>query len=261
MKACCSLPWKLLGWLLAGSQGALAAEDGAAAWVEAIEKNGVRYLVYRVAPADLGRLELHWRDAQGQPLGNFDGLRRHLQAQGKTIAFATNAGIYARGPQPCGLTICQGREEVPLNLDAGEGNFYLKPNGVFFVGEDGKAGVMETTAFARAGLRPRMATQSGPLLLQKGAIHPAFRENSTNLRQRSGVGIRTADGQVLFVMTDRRAPDKRVVNFHAFARFVQEQGCADALFLDGDLSDFAVEVRPGAVFSPQTYAAMLVLAK
>ncbi len=250
--------WKLLWLSLTGGLCA-APEDWAAGGVESIEKGGVRYLVYRVNPADLGRLELHWRDGRGLPLENFDGLRRHLTGEGKTIAFATNAGIYERGPKPCGLTICQGREEVPLNLAAGEGNFYLKPNGVFYLGADGKAGVLESAAYARAGIHARLATQSGPLLLQNGVIHPAFNPQSQNLRQRSGVGVRREDGQVIFVVTDRRDPARRIVSFHSFASFFLELGCADALFLDGDLSDFAVNVNADTAFRPQTYAAMLVL--
>lgn len=250
--------WKLLWLALTGGMCA-APEEWEAGGVETVEKGGVRYLIFRVNPADLDRLELHWQDDEGKPLENFGGLRRHLAAEGKTIAFATNAGIYQRGPKPCGLTVCQGREEVPLNLAAGDGNFFLKPNGVFFITEDGKAGVLESSAFARAGLRPRLATQSGPMLLRNGVIHPAFNPKSANLRQRSGVGVRSTDGQVIFVVTDRRDPDRRIVNFHTFASFFKEQGCADALFLDGDISDFVVNVKEDTVFTPQTYAAMLVL--
>ncbi len=250
--------WKWLWALLAGSVCA-APEEWAAGGVETVEKDSVRYLVFRVKPEDLGRLELRWRDGRGRPLENFEGLRRFLAAQGREIEFATNAGIYERGPKPCGLTICQGRQEVPLNLAAGEGNFYLKPNGVFYVGTDGRAGVLEAAEYAQSGLKPRLATQSGPLLLRGGVIHPVFNQKSQNLRQRSGVGVRGEDGQVIFVMTDRRDPAKRVVSFHAFATFFLELGCQNALFLDGDLSDFAVNVKPDTVFRPQTYAGMLVL--
>ena len=190
-------------------------------------------------------------------------MRRHLAKRGQRIEFATNAGIYERGPRPSGLTIADGKEWVPLNQTAGEGNFFLKPNGVFFVDAERGAGVMETSAFARSGLRPRLATQSGPLLLSGGKVHPAFNPQSKNRRQRSAVGVRRADGQVLFVMTDWLAPEavQRTVTFHALASFFQEQSCEDALFLDGDISDFAVNPTMDAMFRPQTYAAMLVMTR
>lgn len=250
--------WKYL-WLALTGGVCAAPEDWAAGGVEVVEKGGSRFLVFRVDKADQPRLRLHWLDAAGKPLGNFDGLRAHLARQGREIEFATNAGIYERGPKPLGLTICEGRQLVPLNLADGEGNFYLKPNGVFYLDDEKGAGVLEAGEFAKAGLKPRLATQSGPLLLRGGVIHPAFNPRSQNLRQRSGVGVRRADGQIVFVMTDRRDPARRIVSFHDFAAFFRELGCEDALFLDGDLSDFAVKVKPDTVFGPQTYAAMIVL--
>jgi uncharacterized protein YigE (DUF2233 family) len=232
--------------------------------VETVERGATRYLVWRVAKADLGRLQMHWLDTTGRPLANFGGLRQHLATQGLEVEFATNAGIYERGPKPCGLTVCQGREVVALNLKEGEGNFYLKPNGVFYVDDKGDAGVMEAAAFGRAGIKPRIATQSGPILLDRGVIHPAFDPQSKNLRQRSAVGVRKADGQVVFVMTDRADAAMRTVSFHALAALAAlflELGCEEALFLDGDLSDYAVNPTATTVFRPQTYAAMFALVR
>src|SRR4051812_42799789 len=99
---------------------------------EQMEFDGGAYHIHRIKKADLARLELRWLGADGKPLSNFDGLRAQLASEGKSIEFATNAGIYGEGPKPCGLTICEGKELVPLNLRDGEGNFYLKPNGIFF---------------------------------------------------------------------------------------------------------------------------------
>ena len=229
--------------------------------VETVERGATRYLVWRVAKADLGRLQMHWLDTTGRPLANFGGLRHHLATQGLEIEFATNAGIYERGPKPCGLTVCQGREVVALNLKEGEGNFYLKPNGVFFVDAEGAAGVLPAELYASSGIKTRIATQSGPLLIGAGVIHPAFNPNSKNLRQRSAVGVRKKDGQVIFVVTDRKDASKRTVSFHALASFFLEMGCEDALFLDGDISDFAVNPKPETVFTAQTYAAMFALVR
>ncbi len=252
--------WKYL-WLALSGGLCAAPEEWAAGGVEIVEKGSVRFLVFRVDKADQRRLRLHWLDAAGKPLGDFNGLRTHLAKQGREIEFATNAGIYERGPKPLGLSVDQGRQLVPLNLADGEGNFYLKPNGVFYLDDEKGAGVLEAGEFAKSGIKPRLATQSGPLLLRGGVIHPVFNPQSQNLRQRSGVGVRRADGQIIFVVTDRRDPDKRIVSFHDFASFFLELGCEDALFLDGDISDFAVRPTADTVFRPQTYAAMIVLEK
>src|SRR4051812_18928338 len=100
---------------------------------ELVEHDGALYHVHRVEKAGLSSLELRWLGDDGKPLLSFEGLRKQLASEGKGIAFATNAGIYQQGPKPCGLTVCDSQELVPLNLRDSEGNFYLKPNGVFFV--------------------------------------------------------------------------------------------------------------------------------
>ncbi|OAI58105.1 hypothetical protein AYO49_05770 [Verrucomicrobiaceae bacterium SCGC AG-212-N21] len=228
---------------------------------ERIEHANGLYHVFRIDKADLAKLDLRWLGDDGKPLMSFDGLRAQLAREKKTIGFATNAGIYERGPKPLGLTISDGKELVPLNLRNGDGNFYKKPNGVFFVDAARGAGVMEAAEFAKAGIKPRLATQSGPLLLRHGVIHPEFDPNSKHLRQRSGVGVRASDGQVIFVVSDRNIGPKGSVRFHQFASFFLHLGCRDALYLDGDLSDMITDPPAGAVLPSNTYAAMFVIAK
>lgn len=71
------------------------------------------------------------------------------------------------------------------------------------------------------------ATQSGPMLVIAGAIHPAFIVDSTDRKPRNGVGV-SSPSEVHFVIT------KGWVNFHDFARFFRDSlGCSNALFLDG----------------------------
>lgn len=227
---------------------------------EVVEHEGARYHLFRVSPADCSKLQLAWLGTDGKPLLDFNGLKRDLAAKGQKIAFATNAGIYERGPKPCGLTICGGRELVPLNLQPGEGNFYLKPNGVFFLDDKSGVGVMEAAEFGKSGLNPRLATQSGPLLLRKGVIHPAFNLNSPNKRLRNAVGVRS-DGQIVFVMSDREDRTRGRVTFHQLSRFFLHLGCQDALFLDGDISTMLIEPAPDASFTPNTFAAMFYIAE
>ncbi len=233
----------------------------AAAEVERVEFDGAVYHLYRLDKARYAELELVWQGSNGKPLGDFTGLQKNVTDGGKKIIFAMNAGIYERGPKPLGLTINEGKELVPLNLQNGDGNFYLKPGGVFYL--DGKhgAGVMETAEFSNSGIKPRLATQSGPLLLRKGVIHPLFKAGSTNKRLRNGVGVRSKDGQIIFVINDRDDRQRGRVSFHQFASFFLHLGCKDALYLDGDISDMTVE--PGKDWKPvpNTFAAMFLIAR
>ena len=77
------------------------------------------------------------------------------------------------------------------------------------------------------------ATQSGPMLVIEGALHPAFRPESPNLRIRNGVGV-ASDGSVWLVIS--REP----VRFHDLATLFRDGlGCPDALYLDGTVSELA----------------------
>ncbi|PTA66841.1 phosphodiester glycosidase family protein [Deinococcus arcticus] len=200
---------------------------------------------YTVATIDLtrDRLQLHWQNpATRAPYTTFEQLRARLAKEGRTLLFATNSGIYAPGLKPLGLHVEEGRTLVPLNRAQSGGNFALVPNGVFWV-SGRRAGVTETQAFARAGLRPTFATQSGPLLVQNGSLHPAFRKTGTSFKVRSGVGV-CADGRVRFVISG--AP----VNFYTFALFFRDTlRCPNALYLDGSISAFAT-TRGSGQFAP-----------
>ncbi len=228
---------------------------------ETQDYEGGRYHLYRIDKADWSRLELAWLGENGQPLGDFNGLRQQLAARNKKIIFATNAGIYERGPKPCGLTICAGRELVPVNLRGGEGNFYLKPNGIFYLDAQTGPGVMEAAEFVNSGLKPRLATQSGPLMLRNGVIHPAFTVNSPNKRLRNAVGVRKKDGQIIFAMSDRDDAVKGRVTFHQFTQFFIHLGCQDVLYLDGDISTMLINPKPDTKLTPNTFAAMFFVAE
>lgn len=106
--------------------------------------------------------------------------------------------------------------------------FYLKPNGVFYITTDDVALVCKSTDFANNG-NIKYATQSGPMLVIDGQIHPAFKENSTHLNIRNGVGI-LPDNKVLFAMS------KKEISFYDFAKYFQNLGCKNALYLDGFVS-------------------------
>ena len=138
--------------------------------------------------------------------------------------------MYHRDRSPVGLYVEGGQQQKRANTNDGPGNFHLKPNGVFYIDEDGQAGVAETEAFLGVSLRPYYATQSGPMLVIDGAIHPRFLPASTSRKIRNGVGI-APNGDVVFVKSE--AP----VTFFTFAQFfATEVGAKNALFLDGTIS-------------------------
>lgn len=167
----------------------------------------------------------------------YDQLNTHLLRNGQHMSFAMNGGMYHADYGPVGLLVEHGRETGALNRGDAFGNFFMKPNGVFWV-KDGKAGVMETEAYARAGLSPREATQSGPMLVIDGKIHPRFLPDATSLQIRNGVGI-LPDGRVAFAISN--VP----VRFHDFATLFRDRlQCENALFLDGSISSlYAPEIR------------------
>ncbi len=143
----------------------------------------------------------------------------------------TNGGIFHPDFSPVGLLVANGNGVGALNLEEGNGNFFLQPNGVFYQTSSGDLGVKEANAFARDSLDLAFATQSGPMLLIDGELHPRFNEGSPNLKLRSGVGL-LSPTQAVFIIS--LAP----VNFYDFAMlFKEEFACENALYLDGVISD------------------------
>ena len=191
--------------------------------------------LYTVATADprTDRIELHWvNPTTGQPYRTLEQVRSRLAKQGQSVVFATNSGIYAPGLKPLGLHIERGKTLVGLNNARSGGNFALLPNGVFWVSGK-RAGVTETQAYRATGLHPTYATQSGPLLLSGGKVHPAFNAGSSSFKLRSGVGV-CEGGKVKFAVS------AGAVNFYTFAVFFRDTlKCPDALYLDGSISAYA----------------------
>ncbi|HEV7333265.1 MAG TPA: phosphodiester glycosidase family protein [Flavisolibacter sp.] len=189
--------------------------------------SGENYISYEV---DLEKqdLELYWKDDNGQPFRSIGRLKAWLEGKGQTLVFAMNAGMYKRGNTPQGLLIQDFQQLVPLDTASGRGNFYLKPNGVFYTTREKKAFIVTTENF-RSDSDIQLATQSGPVLLARGRIHPAFTKGSKNGNIRNGVGI-LPNGKVLFAMSVEE------VNLYDFATYFRDRGCREALYLDGLVS-------------------------
>lgn len=195
-----------------------------------VKINGKRATVCRVN-VKKERVHLFLRDSKDLPLKSFEGLLRLLAPAGLKLAFGTNAGMYHADLSPVGLLVAGGREITPLNLSPGEGNFFLKPNGVFAITDQG-ARVIESSEYPRFSQVENilLATQSGPLLLRANRIHPQFKPGSTFQLIRNGVGVPSPD-IALFVQTED------VVNLHEMALLFRDVlRCPDALYLDGTVS-------------------------
>lgn len=169
-------------------------------------------------------LRLFSAGEDGQPLGRFENLPQEID--GAPLVFAMNAGMFDANLDPIGLHIENGETIVEANTKDGPGNFHMKPNGVFFL-ENGRPSVMSTEAYLAVRPPAELATQSGPMLVIQGELHPRFLPDSDSLKRRNGVGV-AQDGEAYFVIADEP------VSFHHFARlFRDELGTEDALFFDG----------------------------
>lgn len=193
---------------------------------------GKSYIVCRANPAR-DTISLFLNNADGKPFKHFQAIEKELQKQGKTFAFAMNAGMYHRDYSPVGLYIENGIELKELSTMDGPGNFHMKPNGVFFI-KDNKAAVMDTEAFILSGIEADLATQSGPMLLINNEIHPRFIPDSPYIHYRNGVGV-DESGEVYFVISENK------VFFQEMARFFRDAlHTPNALYFDGSISSIYV---------------------
>ncbi|MCW5719000.1 MAG: phosphodiester glycosidase family protein [Bauldia sp.] len=227
--------------VLAGAPAALAASPSC-------EEIGFDGVAYTVCIADLNQsdLRLFWSDATGAPYRTFRAVDAALAAQGLRLSFAMNAGMFDDEYRPIGLYVEDGVELRGANTNEGPGNFHLMPNGIFWWGE-GMAGVSETQRFLAERPPAVYATQSGPMLLIDGAIHPRFLVDSDSRKIRNGVGI-VGPNTVAFALSHGG------VTFYDFAIFFRDRlGARDALYLDGSVSSVyapQLERQGGGLFGP-----------
>jgi uncharacterized protein YigE (DUF2233 family) len=172
------------------------------------------------------RVQLFWKDPEGAPFASFARLDSAL---GSRVAFAMNAGMYHADLSPVGLYVENGRELKRANTANGPGNFHMKPNGVFWVGA-GRVGVSETGRYLRERPRAEFATQSGPMLVINGRIHPKISDQGVSRKIRNGVGVRDAHTAVFAISNGP-------VTFGEFAYLFRDRlRTPNALFLDGSIS-------------------------
>ena len=235
-----------------------------AAVAETIEHAGANFFVYRVDPGG-EKIELHLSGKSGEP-NTFPKLEERVRAKGRRLKFAMNSGIFEGTFLPSGLHIADGKTVTKLNLNefvkTREGeftpNFFLKPNGVFFIRPDGSAAVLESNRFAAANEKPVLATQSGPLLVEERKIHPILTPDSTSTRYRNGVGV-TSTGQIVFVCSilDR---ELGMSNLYHFAELFRDKlDCPNALYLDGDISYVFIDGETEPIRETNWFAGILAI--
>ncbi len=191
---------------------------------------------YVVCSVDLRRhdVQMVWGSANGKPFGTIGRFVHEIDPADKQgLSFVMNAGMYEQDLSPVGLLVVRGSEVAPANVAQGTGNFYWKPNGIFFVG-DGQVGILETSLYLQRRPRTEYATQSGPLLVVDGEIDSRTLASTKSKNIRNGVGIRNA-GSAVFVISENP------VSFADFAKLFRDAlVCRDALYLDGVVSDLFV---------------------
>ena len=219
-----------------------------------VVKIDAQEVIYRNQKFDVVKIDLRktpvqffWKNKNGQLIRSLENLKKEVENENKELLFAMNAGMYQRDRNPQGLYIENGKTIKPLDtLQDGYGNFYLQPNGVFYLKND-SAGVLTSNVFSKKNINPTWATQSGPMLLINGKIHPKFTDGSKNLHIRNGVGI-LPSGEILFAMS------KEKINFFDLASFFKKHGCQNALYLDGFVSKTFLPVDTGIKDQSRTRA-------
>jgi len=164
----------------------------------------------------------------------------------------TNGGMYEPDFSAQGLLISNAKIIKGIDTtNSKSGNFYLQPNGVFYVDSFGNFKVKKTKeyieSFPDKKPLPKFATQSGPMLVIDGKMNPKLSLNSDNLNIRSGVG-EMDNGKVVFIISSGK------INFYDFALIFKDYfGCKNALYLDGAISEMYFKgqaQKPSGNFGP-----------
>lgn len=192
-------------------------------------------LTHCIADPEKHRISTILGPKDGEP---FRGMGRLAQARGTVeantvsmqVVFAFNAGMFDEAGKPIGYYVENGERLKKLNRNKGKGNFHLLPNGVFY-GSDGKWEVRSSDWFVdNVTERPDFGTQSGPMLVIDGEIHPKFADDGESKYIRNGVGV-DEDGFAHFVISEMP------LSFGKLARFYRDElKVPNALYLDGNVS-------------------------
>jgi len=207
--------------------GVTPEEPAIASACSAVTFEGVS-LTHCVADPSEHRITTRLGQSGNGPFRSLSAFAETVDKQ--TIAFAMNAGMYGDDGKPIGYYVESGDRQKELNRADGPGNFHMKPNGVFF-GTGSTWRVLAADRFySTVRDRPRFGTQSGPMLVVDGELHPDIQDNGPSRAVRNGVGV-GADGKAHFVISNT------TLSFGQLARFYRDElKVKNALFLDGNVS-------------------------
>lgn len=203
-----------------------------------IKWKGEEYTVLSVSPQ---KLDFFLENKNEIKFKSFSNLSHFLNKSNKRLLFAMNGGMYLpnKDNEPQGLYIESGNIRTQLDSLTDyrpiKTNFYLHPNGVFYITKNGSAHIKSNKNFQIEFDKSRLkeitfATQSGPLLVQNNTLHKAFTPKSKNIHIRNAVGI-LPNGDVCLVIS------KTKICFHDIASLFKEKlKCRNALYLDGFVS-------------------------
>jgi uncharacterized protein YigE (DUF2233 family) len=174
-----------------------------------------------------GRLQLFAASPSQEPLRSFSAIAQEVDAD--SVAFAMNAGMFDEKGRPIGLAIVDRFTIHPINLRNGPGNFHLQPNGVFMVARGSPSVTVSAPLPLERTPTIDLATQSGPMLVIDGKLHPKLEPDGKSRYIRNGVGVR--NGNALFVIS------QDPVSLGKFARFFRDGlKTPNALYFDGSVS-------------------------
>ncbi len=215
--------------LVIAMTAAMAAPRARAVTCNQVDHDGNLYTICEVAP-ERETLRLYHTDDNGVVYGHFSELETMVEAHDARLAFAMNAGMYHDDRSPVGHYVEDGTEKMRVIATPGPGNFGLLPNGVLCL-RPRRADVFETRDYLEARPDCDHATQSGPMLVIDGALHPRFLPDSNSRYVRNGVGTSRDGTRAVFAISDN------AVTFHEFGRFFRDVlKTPNALFLDGNVS-------------------------
>ena len=173
-------------------------------------------------------ISLYYKDASNRLLRTLGSLKQFVESNKKELIFAMNGGMYHPDFSPVGLFIADHTMHKSVNLNRGAGNFFIQPNGVFYVDAQDKPGICLSRDVHKVK-SIKHATQSGPMLVINRKINPYFSDTSNFFNIRNGVGI-TKYGKLIFAMS------RKPVTLYEFAHYFKQQRCVNALYFDGSIS-------------------------
>ncbi|MTD39627.1 hypothetical protein GIX45_13595 [Erwinia sp. CPCC 100877] len=173
------------------------------------------------------QIKMYWQKESGKAYGTLRALLADIDHDGR-VQMAMNGGIYDKAYAPLGLYVENGEQKVALNFASGGGNFFIRPGGVFYV-KGKEHGIVRLNAF-KPITNTDFAVQSGPILIENGAINSRLKPAGESRKVRNGVGI-TAKGGIVFMMSRRKA------NLYDFACYAKTRlNVRQMLYLDGTIS-------------------------